>query len=80
MISNKKFSSGDRFITRAGNKGTVIKEADMDEFGMDLATWQFTHYVVNFDEGDEKTYDVINNYIGNKKYVYVAFNFDLIPI
>jgi hypothetical protein len=80
MFSDKKFNSGDRFITRSGNKGTVVREAKSNEFGMDLATWDFTHYVVIFDDGDEKTYDVINKSMSNDKYVYVALNRDLIAI
>jgi hypothetical protein len=73
-----KFKSGDRIITRNGNKGTVVREAKSDENGMDLATWIIPHYIINFDKGNTRTYDVINSSTRDNRFIYIALESDLV--
>lgn len=77
---SNRFTPGDRFITKAGDKGTIIRRASIDEFGLDLY-FASEYYVVEFDKGNTKSYDtVINVSSSGGTYRYVADVNDLIPI
>jgi len=47
------FKNGDRFYLKHDNTryGKVIRLSRSNEFGTDLATWDFTYYVVEMDNG-----------------------------
>ena len=46
-----KYSVGNRFISKNGKTGIIIRIAKMDEFGADFY-FEEKNYVVIFDEGD----------------------------
>jgi hypothetical protein len=75
QIGGYKFNPGDRFITISGDYGTIIRVAQINEFGTDLA-FNIIYYVVNFDNGNRRAYsEAINissvdgtyNYIINEQ-------------
>jgi hypothetical protein len=49
-----KFEPRDRFCLKYDYSrcGEVVRLAQSNEFGADLATWQFNYYVVKMDEGN----------------------------
>lgn len=75
-----KFRLGDRFKTVFGDTGTILREAEQDEFGIDLPTWVSPYYVVQFDEGNTKPYNGVINKMINGQYVYIAAETNLIQV
>jgi len=79
QIGGYKFKPGDRFVTISGDYGTIIRIAQINEFNLDLA-FNFIYYVVNFDNGNRKTYQhAINASSTNGTYNYVINESSLIP-
>ena len=67
-----KFKSGDRFVTKSGDYGTIIKLARFDEFNLDFH-YNDINYVVQFDKGNQliytNAYNVYDDYIQGYKYI-----------
>jgi len=49
-----KYKKGTKFFLKNDHSrcGEIIRLARCDEFGTDLATWQFNYYVVKMEEGN----------------------------
>lgn len=75
-----KFRLGDRFRTPFGDTGTILREAEQDEFGIDLPTWISPYYVVQFNGSNSKPYNGVINKMINGQYVYIAAETNLIPV
>jgi hypothetical protein len=71
QIGGNKFKAGDRFVTIDGDYGSIIRVASIDEFGTDLM-WSVVYYVVNFDNGNKKTYSSAINVSRNGTYNYLV--------
>ena len=73
-----KFSAGNRFISKNGKTGTIIKIAKIYEFGGDFY-FNEKNYVVIFDEGDSNTIATYNFIISLSpiKYNYVMTEDDI---
>jgi hypothetical protein len=73
----ENFLPGQRVMI-GNEKATVIRKADMDEFGMDLA-YNEENYVVEFDKGNQKPFkNVINSMdFSSGKYRYIASKNDM---
>lgn len=73
-----KYSVGNRFISKNGKTGTIIRIAKIDEFGADFY-FDEKNYVVLFDEGDSNqiaSYNFIAS-LSPIKYNYVMTENDI---
>jgi hypothetical protein len=71
-VQTRQFYTGDKFITRYKNIGTIIRLANINEFNLNLH-YANIYYVVSFDEGNYKLYQdvycVTNIFSGGYDYV-----------
>ena len=78
-----KYKVGDKFILKKNKDsiGTIIKLADIDEFGCDFH-YSEINYVVKFDTNDNPIASYNISYIdnGNLKYNYVMTENDIILV